>query len=158
MSSLLTEVSGPSTSPSPSTRARILKAGRSRASRPGDSSTNSLTSNDTAGDRSSIGLSSTLDAHDTDGNHHSTKVGTEIAKIKSLLPSRRRKERKFQQSNSRLDRSLLSQNSPDDSNASADTTGERIAAIVNESRDSSQYARSDGSSLLTEESDSEGSV
>ena len=158
MSSLLTEISGPSASASPSTRARILKGGRSRAARAVDSSTNSLTSNDTAGDRSSAGLGSSWEAHDTESNHHSTKVGTEIAKIKNLLPSRRRKERKFQQSTAQLDHSLLSRNGENEANASASSAGERIAALMNESRDSSQYARSDGSSLLTEDSDVEGSV
>ena len=152
MSSLLTEISGPSTSPSPSTRARILKSGRTRNIRTGGSSANSITSNDTAGDRSSVGPGLTHDAQETE-NSPGIKFSAEIAKIKSLLPSKRRKERKLRETTAQLDNKILHQSETGENDGN---TGEQAATTVNESRDSSEYVKSDGSSLLTEDSDAEG--
>lgn len=152
MSSLLTEISGPSTSPSPSTRARIMKGGRTPNALTGGSSANSITSNDTAGDRSSVRLGTAHDAQETENNSQGTRVGAEIAKIKSLLPSKRRKERKLRENTAQLDKKILHQSEKSENDL---TMRERAAKDMIGSRDSSEYVKSDGSSLLTEDSDAE---
>ena len=152
MSSLLTEISGPSTSPSPSTRARILKSGRNRTILTAASSANSITSNDTAGERSNVGLGPAHEAQETENNSQSTKVVAEIAKIKSLLPSKRRKERKLKERAAQHDNKVPHHSERGENDS---TTRERAATDVIESRDSSEYVKSDGSSLLTEDSDAE---
>ncbi len=93
---LVTEVSGPATPPARSRASKILKPRSSLRNLAGQSSTHSLTSNDTTGDHSSSGIGSSRD-----GAGEGPKTATperrssiDTSKIKKLLPGRRKRDKK----------------------------------------------------------------
>ena len=155
MSSLTAETSGPSSSPSISTRARILKSTKGRSVRTGDSSANSITSNETVGDRSQMGLDPSQDSQSTDWSHDGSTHRPDMSKIKSLLPGKRRRERKLRESAALLDQRSAKPDGEDKASSSSNIGEMGSSLDVEKSQDLIDGRKSEGSSLLTEDSDTE---